>query len=134
MIYLCFEMENSSTCVRVFADQEQIRQCAEKIKGAELVFERLAQVLDLAGNANRLKIIYLLQQDSNLCVCDLSDILGMTISAVSQHLRKLKDAQLIQARKVGQTVFYSLRTESTGILHSLLEHLETMQTAPSLTA
>ncbi|WP_332369809.1 hypothetical protein [Spirosoma telluris] len=49
-------------------------------------------------------------------------------------MRKLKDAQLIQARKVGQTVFYSLRTESTGILHSLLEHLETMQTAPLLAA
>ncbi|MBN8820858.1 MAG: helix-turn-helix transcriptional regulator [Spirosoma sp.] len=122
-------MENSLTCVRVFADQELIRQWAEKIKDAELVFDRLAQVLDLAGNANRLKIIYLLRQESNLCVCDLSDILGMTIPAVSQHLRKLKDAQLIQSRKVGQTVFYSLRAESTGILHSLLDHLETLPTA-----
>lgn len=127
-------MENTPSCVRVFADQEQIRQCAEKIKNAESVFDRLAQVLDLAGNANRLKIIYLLREESNLCVCDLSDILGMTIPAVSQHLRKLKDAQLIQSRKVGQTVFYSLRTESTGILHSLLEHLETMQTTPFLSA
>ncbi|MCX6213581.1 MULTISPECIES: metalloregulator ArsR/SmtB family transcription factor [Cytophagales] len=127
-------MENSSNCVRVFADQEQIRQCTEKIKQAEPVFDRLAQVLNLAGNANRLKIIYLLQEESNLCVCDLSDILGMSIPAVSQHLRKLKDAQLIQARKVGQTVFYSLREESTGILHSLLEHLETMQTTPLLAA
>lgn len=127
-------MENSPNCIRVFADQEQIRQCAEKIKDAEPGFNRLAQVLDLAGNANRLKIIYLLREDSNLCVCDLSDILGMTIPAVSQHLRKLKDAQLIQARKVGQTVYYSLRTESTGILHSLLEHLETMQIVPLLAA
>jgi len=127
-------MENSSNCVRVFADQEQIRQCTEKIKYAGPVFDRLAQVLDLAGNANRLKIIYLLREESNLCVCDLSDILGMSIPAVSQHLRKLKDAQLIQARKVGQTVFYSLREESTGILHSLLEHLETMQTTPLLAA
>ena len=91
-------------------------------------------MLDLAGNANRLKIIYLLQEESNLCVCDLSDILGMTIPAVSQHLRKLKDAQLIQARKVGQTVFYSLRTESTFILYSLLDHIETMQGAPLLAA
>ena len=127
-------MENSPNCIRGFADQEQIRQCAEKIKDAEPGFNRLAQVLDLAGNANRLKIIYLLREDSNLCVCDLSDILGMTIPAVSQHLRKLKDAQLIQARKVGQTVYYSLRTESTGILDSLLEHLETMQIVPLLAA
>lgn len=121
-------------CVRVFADREQIRQCTEKIHHAELVFDRLAQVLDLAGNANRLKIIYLLREESNLCVCDLSDILGMTGPAVSQHLRKLRDAQLIQARKVGQTVFYSLRAESTGLLHSLLAHLETMQTTLLLAA
>ncbi|PRY34930.1 regulatory ArsR family protein [Spirosoma oryzae] len=127
-------MENPTKCVRVFADKGQICDCVEKIKDAEPVFDRLAQVLNLAGNANRLKIIYLLRQESNLCVCDLSDILSMTIPAVSQHLRKLKDAQLIQARKVGQTVFYSLRTESTGILHSMLEHLETVQTAPFLAA
>lgn len=121
-------MENSLSCVRVFADQEQIRQCVEKIKDAEPIFDRLAQILDLVGNKNRLKIIYLLREDNNLCVCDLSDILNMTIPAVSQHLRKLKDAQLIQSRKVGQTVFYSLRAESTGILHSLLDHLETIPT------
>lgn len=127
-------MENPPNCVRVFADQEQIRQCTEKIKHAEPIFDRLAQVLNLAGNANRLKIIFLLREESNLCVCDLSDILGMSIPAVSQHLRKLKDAQLIQARKVGQTVFYFLRTESIDILHSLLQHLETIPNAPSLAA
>jgi DNA-binding transcriptional ArsR family regulator len=125
-------MSVTNDCIRVFADQEQIQQCTEKIKYAEPVFDRLAQVLDMAGNANRLKIIYLLREESNLCVCDLSDILGMSIPAVSQHLRKLKDAQLIQARKVGQTVFYSLREESTGILHSLLEHLETLKNISQL--
>ncbi|WP_332369808.1 ArsR family transcriptional regulator [Spirosoma telluris] len=72
-------MENSSNCVRVFADQEQIRQCTEKINHAGPVFDRLAQVLDLAGNTNRLKIIYLLREESHLCVCDLSDILSMSI-------------------------------------------------------
>ena len=127
-------MENSSNCVRVFADQEQIRQCTEKINHAGPVFDRLAQVLDLAGNANRLKIIYLLRQESNLCVCDLSEILGLTIPAVSQHLRKLKDGQLIQARKVGQTVFYSLRTASIGTLQSLLGQLEATTNLPLLAA
>lgn len=122
-------MDNQQSCFRVYADQEKIRHCTEKISQAGPVFVRLAQVLDLMGNENRLKIIYLLREDNNLCVCDLSDILNMTIPAVSQHLRKLKDAQLIQSRKVGQTVFYSLRAESTGVLHSLLDHLETLPTA-----
>ncbi|WP_425291189.1 ArsR family transcriptional regulator [Spirosoma linguale] len=46
-------------------------------------------MLNLAGNENRLKLIYLLKEEADLCVCDLSDILGMTIPAASQHLRKL---------------------------------------------
>lgn len=127
-------MDNQRSCIRVYADQVKIQQCTEKINCVQPIFSRLAQVLDLMGNENRLKIIYLLREESNLCVCDLSDILGITIPAISQHLRKLKDAQLIQARKVGQTVFYSLRTDSTGILHSLLEHLETGQNVPLLAA
>lgn len=94
----------------------------------------MAQILDLAGNENRLKIIYLLREENNLCVCDLSDILSMTIPAVSQHLRKLRDAQLIHAKKVGQTVFYSLREDSTDILHLLLGHLTTLQNAHALVA
>ena len=127
-------MDKSQSCIRVYADQEKIRQCTVEISSIQPIFSRLAQVLDLAGNENRLKIIYLLRQESDLCVCDLSDILGMTIPAVSQHLRKLKDARLIQARKVGQTVFYSLRTESAGILHSLLQHLEKGQNVPLMVA
>ncbi len=127
-------MDNPQSCVRLYTDQEKISRFTARINEIEPSFIRLAQVLDMVGNANRLKIIYLLREESNLCVCDLSDILGMTIPAVSQHLRKLKDARLIQSRKVGQTVFYSLRLESTSILHSLLENLGTIQTEPVLIA
>ena len=43
-----------------------------------------------------------------MCVCDLSEVLKITDSAVSQHLRKLKDKNLIMFRREGQTVYYSL--------------------------
>ena len=125
-------MRDQQSCIRVFEDQEKIQQYTEKINDFQPFFGRLAQVMDLAGNENRLKIIYLLREENNLCVCDLSDILGMSIPAVSQHLRKLKDAQLIQARKVGQTVFYSLREESSDILHLILAHLTTLQKSSEL--
>ncbi|WP_138485338.1 ArsR/SmtB family transcription factor [Dyadobacter bucti] len=125
-------MSNQQSCVRIFEDQEKIQQYTETINEFQPFFSRLAQVMDLAGNENRLKIIYLLREENNLCVCDLSDILGMSIPAVSQHLRKLKDAQLIQARKVGQTVFYSLREESLDILNSILAHLTTLQKSSEL--
>jgi DNA-binding transcriptional ArsR family regulator len=125
-------MGDQQGCIRVYEDQFKIQQYTETIKEFQPFFGRLAQVMDLAGNENRLKIIYLLREENNLCVCDLSDILSMSIPAVSQHLRKLKDAQLIQARKVGQTVFYSLREESSDILHLILAHLTTLQKSSEL--
>lgn len=127
-------MSDQQSCIRVFEDQDKIDRYTEKINELQPFFGRMAQVLDLAGNENRLKIIYLLREENNLCVCDLSDILSMTIPAVSQHLRKLKDAQLIQAKKVGQTVYYSLRGDSTDILHLLLGHLTTIQNTEALIA
>jgi len=117
-------MENETSCIRVYADQRQIHRCAEQLKQVEPSFVRLAQVLGLAGNEVRLKILYLLQEENELCVCDLSDILAMSIPAISQHLRKLKDAQLVQSRKVAQTVFYSLQAESLPMLQPLLNQVE----------
>ncbi|MHA4741328.1 ArsR/SmtB family transcription factor [Dyadobacter sp. MSC1_007] len=125
-------MNDEQDCIRVCEDRYKIQQYTEMINEFQPLFGRMAQVMDLAGNENRLKIIFLLREQNNLCVCDLSDILGMTIPAVSQHLRRLKDAHLIQARKVGQTVFYSLREESSGILHLILGYLTTLKTSLEL--
>lgn len=119
--------EGNTKCIRVYADTTQIEQCIEKIVRVEASVTRLAQVMNLAGSEPRFKILYLLEQESGLCVCDLSDILRMTIPAVSQHLRKLRDAQLIQARKVGQTVFYSLQQEASTILHPIFSQIATSE-------
>lgn len=88
------ESDQISSCIRLFADQEQIQLCKETLDENEDAFTRLAQVYALAGNEARLKILYLIQQQNELCPCDLSDILQMTVPAISQHLRKLKDASL----------------------------------------
>jgi DNA-binding transcriptional ArsR family regulator len=68
----------------------------------------LADLLGTAGNIQRLKILYLLHAHKEMCVCDLADVLGLTDSAVSQHLRKLKDKNIVKSRRQGQTIFYSL--------------------------
>ncbi|MBX2901648.1 MAG: winged helix-turn-helix transcriptional regulator [Cyclobacteriaceae bacterium] len=106
-----------NTCIRVLADPVQIRQCKEEIAGKKGAFNRLSSVLSLAGNEVRLKILYLLDLEKELCPCDLSDILQMSIPAVSQHLRKMKDGGLIEARKAGQTIFYSV----------CVDHLKTLR-------
>ena len=92
-------MKEDKTCIRVYADEHRLNLCAEKLNSAETMIQELSQVLSLAGSETRLKILYLLEEEGELCVCDLSDVLQMTMSAVSQQLRKLKDGGIIQSKK-----------------------------------
>lgn len=114
---------NNITCIRPYADQVLIGECKKKLQKAETSFNRLSQVLSLAGNDVRMKMLYLLEEENELCVCDLADILEMTIPAVSQHLRKLKDGNILQTRRSGQTIFYSLKEEHLEIIKPLFEHI-----------
>lgn len=68
----------------------------------------LADSLGVAGNIQRLKILYLLHAHKEMCVCDLAEVLEITDSAVSQHLRRLKDKNIVKTRRTGQTILYSL--------------------------
>lgn len=115
---------NQSTCIRGLADPVQIRQCKDEIKVKQPAFSRLSPIISLAGNEVRLKILYLLELEGELCPCDLSDILQMTIPAISQHLRKMRDIDLIETRKVGQTIFYSICKEPRKTLLPLLKQIE----------
>lgn len=112
-----------NTCIRLFADQEQIKNCKDKLKTAQRSFAGLSNILALAGNEARLKIVYLLEEEKELCPCDLADILGMSIPAVSQHLRKLKDGNIVETRKEGQTIYYSLTQENLKILKPFFKHI-----------
>lgn len=87
-------MENKDSCIRVYADIVQIDKCRETLQTNKIAFGQLSSLLALAGNEVRLKILFLLEEENELCPCDLSDILGMSIPAVSQHLRKLKDGNV----------------------------------------
>ena len=106
----------TNTCIRVLADVNQINECREKVKEVDESLSLLANAFSLVGNDVRIKILYLLQEEGQLCPCDLSDILGMNISPVSQHLRKLKDSKIITSKKTGQTIFYSISSEYSEIL------------------
>ena len=114
----------TKSCIRVYADVEQINQCKEDLKKVNSSVSQIAKVLDLAGNEVRLKILYLLEKESKMCPCDLSDILSMTVPAISQHLRKLKDAGLVESNKVGQTIFYSIKETNDLILDPILKLVE----------
>ncbi len=109
---------NKQVCIRALADLRQINHCKNKIASKEKSLSKLSLVLGLAGNEVRLIILYLLNEENELCVCDLSDILNMNVSAISQHLRKLKDGNLVDVRKDGQTYFYFIKNDFLQILES----------------
>jgi DNA-binding transcriptional ArsR family regulator len=103
-------MDNNS-CIRQQADIKQINRCKERLSELNSSFDYLSNGLELAGNNIRFRILFLLYEEKRLCVCDISDVLTMSISAVSQHLRKLKDRKLIETEREAQTIFYSLTKE-----------------------
>ncbi|MBC8770402.1 helix-turn-helix transcriptional regulator [Arenibacter sp. BSSL-BM3] len=116
-------MENNS-CIRQKADVEQISRCKDLVLELNDSFDYLANGLAMVGNSVRLKILYLLSEEKRLCVCDLSDILSMNVSAISQHLRKMKDRNLIGTEREAQTIFYSLTPEYEKLLNPFFKILD----------
>jgi DNA-binding transcriptional ArsR family regulator len=71
----------------------------------------------------RLKILLALKEEE-LCTCDLSNITGLSVSAISHQLRVLKDRKIVNYRRDGKNVFYRLEDEHLKeILKVALEHL-----------
>ena len=66
-----------------------------------------AEIFKVLGDPTRVRLLYALAQ-RELCVCDLSAVLGMTQSAISHQLRVLRSARLVNNRKVGKIVYYTL--------------------------
>lgn len=112
---------SENTCIRVLADVNLIKQCREKVRQVDESISLLGSALSLTGNSVRLKILFLLQEEGQLCPCDLSDILGMAVSAISQHLRKLKDGKLVESKKTGQTIFYSVNRDYSELLRPIFK-------------
>jgi len=115
----------SNTCIRLLADPVQIRGCKEELQLLEAPLKNLTKIFNLAGNAARFKILYLLHKEGEMCPCDLSDILEISVGGISQHLRKLKDGGIVKDKKVGQTVFYSIVKDNALIIQPVLESLLT---------
>ncbi|MCK4365721.1 MAG: winged helix-turn-helix transcriptional regulator [Thermoplasmatales archaeon] len=73
----------------------------------ETTYQEMAETFKATSDKTRLKILYALSKEE-LCVCDLSAIVGMSISLVSHQLRTLRDKKLVKYRKEGKSVYYSL--------------------------
>ena len=86
--------------------QKKMAQMRQKLE-ASPAFEEVSELMTLAGSVTRLKLLYLIES-RELRVGDLAEILGVTVSAVSQHLTKLRAYRLVSPRRQAQAIFYRL--------------------------
>ena len=102
---------------------EEIVDKVEKAMPGEQELLDLAEFFKVFGDSTRIKILYVLSQ-SEMCVCDIAQLLGLTQSAVSHQLRALKNVRLVKSRREGKTVFYSLADDHVKtIIDQGLEHV-----------
>ncbi len=86
-------------------------------------FFDLAEFFTAIGDSTRLKILYLLFA-GEMCVCDISEKLNMSMSAISHQLRVLKNSRIVKFRREGKSVLYSLDDHHIKtILHMGEEHI-----------
>ena len=83
----------------------------------------LSDLFRLFGDTTRVKILFSLFE-SEMCVCAIAELLGMTQSAISHQLRVLRQTKLVKSRKKGKEVYYSLADDHiVGIMNMALEHV-----------
>ena len=116
-------MKLETSCIRAEADYVQILRCKEDLNAVSTSIEGISKVMALAGNKVRFKMLYLLQRENELCPCDFADILEMSVPAISQHLRKMKDVNVISTRRDGQTIFYRISEENKAFLTTILSNV-----------
>ena len=116
-------MNNYSYVIRnevmIMDRNEELEVCGEKIVHQHIVDKvkldmpqeeelyDLAELFKVFGDTTRIRILYVLFKES-MCVCDIAQSLEMTQSAISHQLKVLKQAKLVNSRRDGKSVIYSL--------------------------
>lgn len=95
-------------CIRAEADTRMIDRQRRSVQRFSEELNAQAVRWSAAGNTVRASILFILHQERELCPCDISDILGMSVPAVSQHLKRMREAELIEGRREGVMIFYTL--------------------------
>ena len=110
-------------CEYIHVHEDIVEKVKKRIPPEQELYD-LADFFKVFGDSTRIKILYVLFQ-SEMCVCDIAQLLGMTQSAISHQLRVLKQMKLVKFRRDGKTIFYSLADDHIQtIMNQGLEHIE----------
>ncbi|MDR1598952.1 MAG: metalloregulator ArsR/SmtB family transcription factor [Oscillospiraceae bacterium] len=124
-------------CEMTAVHVETVERVRSRMPGDEALTD-VADLFKMFADSTRVKILYALHaadsvwdlvghvtdaRRGELCVCDISALLGMTSSAVSHQLRALRQTRLVKYRRSGKIVYYSLDDEHVGsIFQQGMEH------------
>jgi ArsR family transcriptional regulator len=87
-------------------ESEKIELVKEELPATETI-NAMAQFFDLLSDPTRLKIVFVLKS-TELCVHEIAEAIGLSISAVSHQLRLLKTAKMVKNRRSGKMIYYTL--------------------------
>ena len=110
-------------CDFIHVHEEIVKRVTKAMPDEDQLMD-LADFFKVFADSTRIKILYVLSQ-SEMCVCDIANLLQMGQSAISHQLRVLKQMRLVKYRRDGKTVFYSLAdSHIETILAQGMEHIE----------
>lgn len=103
-------MEGKTTEVECCSEEcvhEDLLKIVNDTMPEETELYDLAELFKVFGDSTRIRILFVLFE-AEVCVCDLAEALHMTQSAISHQLRILKQNKLVNSRREGKSIFYSL--------------------------
>lgn len=101
--------DNNIVCEVNFIDEKKVKAVRKRLPNDSLINE-LSESFKNLSDFTRLKILLALAEDE-LCVCDIAALTEVSVSAISHQLRLLKNNRLVNHRKKGKMVYYSLDDE-----------------------
>lgn len=114
-------MDKRYACEGTLVHEEAV----QAVKGqmlSEAMFSDAANFFKVMGDGTRFRILYALDKEE-LCVCDLANLLGMSVSAVSHQLARLRESKLVTSRRDGKNVFYTIADDHIHLmLKGCVEH------------
>lgn len=115
--------EHAECCEELRVHPEILKRVKPDMPDEECLYD-LAELFKVFGDTTRIRILYVLFE-SEMCVCDIAELLSMSQSAISHQLRVLKQARLVRNRREGKTIYYFLADEHVRtIIGQGMEHIQ----------
>lgn len=115
-------INDTEHCEVMHIHKDTVEKLLSQMPDDDLLFD-LSELFKVFGDSTRIKILYALLKEP-MCVCDISELLNMTQSAISHQLKILKNSKLVKCRREGKSVIYSLADfHVAGIINQGLEHI-----------